>query len=165
MARLRARGGFTISRARRFVPPLWPPCIGSRAPSLPTASDVSPVSVPEPNALQRNTCGGSVARMKNPTHSGGIADATPTAPMPEPERTPCCNATLTGTDDGPACRNCYEYVSPSEMLTDATPTCDTCGIGCDQWQPHPDGFECLVCDDVLNDDGSVLYSAEDGTTA
>ena len=41
------------------------------------------------------------------------------------------------------------------------PTCDTCGIDCAQWQPHPDGFECLVCGDVLNDDGSVLYSADD----
>lgn len=24
------------------------------------------------------------------------------------DRTPCCGATLTGTEDGPACRSCYE---------------------------------------------------------
>ena len=24
------------------------------------------------------------------------------------QRTPCCGATLTGTEDGPACRSCYE---------------------------------------------------------
>ena len=28
------------------------------------------------------------------------------------DRTPCCGATYTGTDDGPACRNCYELVHP-----------------------------------------------------
>lgn len=41
------------------------------------------------------------------------------------------------------------------------PTCETCGIDSDQWTPHPEGFLCLVCDDVLDDDGTVLISAED----